>query len=137
MTDLTTTADAPLATSTVKVLLYSDDRNVRETVRMAVGSTVSGATIEWTETATHDGTIIAVDANRYDLLILDGEAAKSGGMGLCRQIKHEIYDAPKMLLLVGRPGDAWLATWSEADAAVSHPLDPEAVREAVAETLAA
>lgn len=137
MTDLTTTADAPLATSTVKVLLYSDDRNVRETVRMAVGSTIAGATIEWMETATHDGTIIAVDANRFDLLILDGEAAKSGGMGLCRQIKHEIYDAPKMLLLVGRPGDAWLATWSEADAAVSHPLDPEAVREAVAETLAA
>lgn len=137
MTDLTTTADAPLATSTVKVLLYSDDRNVRETVRMAVGSTVSGATIDWTETATHDGTIIAVDSQKFDLLILDGEAAKSGGMGLCRQIKHEIYDAPKMLLLVGRPGDAWLATWSEADAAVSHPLDPEAVREAVAETLAA
>jgi hypothetical protein len=27
-------------------------------------------------------------------------------------------------VLTGRPQDAWLATWSRAEAAVPHPLDP-------------
>ena len=33
-----------------------------------------------------------------------------------------------MLVLTGRPEDAWLATWSRADAAVSHPIDPSPAR---------
>jgi hypothetical protein len=37
-----------------------------------------------------------------------------------------------VLVLTGRPQDAWLATWSRADFAVPHPLDPVAVAEAVA-----
>ncbi len=90
----------------------------------------TGAPCAWTETATHAAVIDALDDEDFDLVILDGEAAKSGGMGICRQIKHELYTCPPVLLLVGRPGDAWLATWSEADAAVAHPLDPFVVREA-------
>lgn len=31
---------------------------------------------------------------------------------------------PPVLLLMGRPQDAWLATWSRADAAVTLPVDP-------------
>ena len=53
-------------------------------------------------------------------------------MGLCKQLKDEIFDCPPVLLLTGRPQDAWLATWSRADFAVPHPLDPVAVVEAVA-----
>lgn len=37
-----------------------------------------------------------------------------------------------MLLLIGRPQDAWLATWSRADAAVTHPLDPVAFADTLA-----
>jgi DNA-binding response OmpR family regulator len=55
----------------------------------------------------------------------------SGGMGICRQLKDEIYQCPPILVLTGRPQDAWLATWSRADAAVPHPLDPRALAEAV------
>lgn len=119
-----------------RILIYSDDRNVREKVRFAVGSTTHGRPVEWLETATHAAVIEAVESQPFDLLILDGEAAKVGGMGICRQIKHEIYAAPPVLLLVGRPADAWLATWSEAEAAVSHPLDPFVVRDAVDEFFA-
>jgi hypothetical protein len=36
-----------------------------------------------------------------------------------------------VLVLTGRPQDAWLATWSRADAAVPHPLDPRALADAV------
>ena len=36
-------------------------------------------------------------------------------------------------MLTGRPQDGWLATWSLADLAVPHPLDPIALADAVAE----
>ena len=64
--------------------------------------------------------------------MLDGEAVPAGGMGVCRQLKDEIYMCPPILVLIGRPQDGWLATWSRADAVVSHPLDPIAVADAVA-----
>ncbi len=131
MSDVAKHEDHSPATAKARILLYSDDRNVREKVRFAVGSTTHGRPIEWLETATHEAVITAADTQSFDLLILDGEAAKSGGMGICRQLKHELYVCPPILLLVGRPGDAWLATWSEADAAVAHPLDPFVVRESV------
>ena len=45
-------------------------------------------------------------------------------MGLCRQLKDEIVRCPPILVLTGRPDDAWLATWSRADGVVPHPIDP-------------
>lgn len=135
MSDLQTRDENALETATARILLYSDDRNVREKVRFAVGSTVEGREVEWLETATHAATIDALDNGSFDLVVLDAEAAKVGGMGIARQMKHELFSVPPILLLVGRPGDAWLATWSEADGAVAHPLDPFAVREAVVELL--
>jgi hypothetical protein len=54
-------------------------------------------------------------------------------MGLCRQLKDEIFSCPPVLVLTGRPQDGWLAAWSRADLAVPHPLDPMAVAGALAE----
>jgi len=53
-------------------------------------------------------------------------------MGVCRQAKDEIYDCPPVLLVIGRPDDGWLATWSRADAVISHPIDPVALAQALA-----
>lgn len=131
MSDVVKHESGELRVRGARVLLYSDDRNVREKVRFAVGPTTHGRPIEWIETATHDAVVAQLDRTTFDLVILDGEAAKVGGMGIARQMRNELYACPPILLLVGRPGDAWLATWSEADAAVAHPLDPFAVREAV------
>jgi hypothetical protein len=36
-----------------------------------------------------------------------------------------------VLVLTGRVQDNWLATWSRAEAAVAHPLDPIELAEAV------
>ena len=72
-----------------------------------------------------------------DLAILDGEAVPAGGMGIARQLKDEIYRCPPLMVLIGRPQDAWLATWSRADAAVSHPLDPVRTADVVAGLLRA
>ena len=119
------------------ILLYSDDRTVRDEVRGAVGQvTGSGETIEWLDIATYDEVIKRADAGGIDLYVLDGEADKVGGMGICRQLKNEIYSCPPVVLLTGRPQDAWLASWSLADVAVPRPLDPLELQRAVRAVLA-
>ena len=119
----------------LSVLLYSDDRTTRDAVRVAVGRRPARdvEVTTWRECATAPAVIEAVEASRFDVLILDGEAAPVGGLGLCRQLKNEIFQCPPILVLTGRPQDGWLATWSLADVAVPHPLDPVALAGAVAE----
>jgi DNA-binding response OmpR family regulator len=125
----------PQTQRTLAVLLYSDDVDTRAAVKLAVGRRPARdlPVVEWSECATAPAAIAAADTGRMDLLVLDGEAVPAGGMGLCKQLKEEVYNCPPVLVLTGRPQDAWLATWSGADAAVPHPLDPVAVSEAVAE----
>ncbi|MCL3862165.1 hypothetical protein [Actinotalea sp. K2] len=117
----------------LRVLLYSSHLRTREAVMLAVGRRVGKdlPPVEWVEAATADAVVTMVDAGGFDLLVLDGEAGKAGGMGVCRQLKDEIFDCPPVLVLIGRPQDAWLASWSQADAVVSHPLDPVVLHEAV------
>jgi DNA-binding response OmpR family regulator len=133
MTTAATGDDAPA----LKVLVYSDDRNTRAAVRLAVGRRPAPdlPRIEIIEVATEPVVISMLDAGEIDLAILDGEATPVGGMGICRQLKDEIFNCPPVLVLIGRPHDGWLATWSRADGVVPHPLDPFAVLTAVAELL--
>ena len=118
----------------VRILLYSDDITTRDTVRAAAGRRPARdvEVASWQECATADAVIETMDAGGIDIAILDGEAAPVGGLGLCRQLKNEIFRCPPILVLTGRPQDAWLAGWSLADDAVPHPLDPIAVAEAIA-----
>lgn len=127
-------APGPQASHQISVLLYSDDRAVRDTVRVQVGRRPAKdvEVSAWHECATAPAVIEAVESRRFDVLVLDGEAAPVGGLGLCRQLKSEIYNCPPILVLTGRPQDGWLATWSLADHAVAHPLDPQALAQAVA-----
>ena len=79
--------------------------------------------------------IAAADSGRLDLAIFDGEAQPTGGMGLSRQLKNEIDDCPPIVVAVRRADDRWLATWSQADAVIVHPLDPLIAAETVADLL--
>ncbi|HMR13197.1 MAG TPA: response regulator [Arachnia sp.] len=110
-----------------KVLVYSDDRTVREQVRLALGRRVAAdlPEIEVFEVATQAAVLRTLDAGTdYALLILDGNAQPSGGFGVAHQIKEEYADAAPVLLLVSREADAWLASWSRAEAVVGFPVDP-------------
>lgn len=111
---------------TLKVLLYSDDRSTRDQVRLALGRRVAAdlPEVEIFDTATGPAVVKAVDSGLYDVLVLDAEATPYGGMGLSRQLKEEVDDCPPVLLLVARVADAWLATWSNADAIEAFPIDP-------------
>ena len=127
-------SEAGVPEQTMRVLVYSDDRATRDQVRMAVGRRPAPdlPRVDYLECATEPAVIKALDAGGIDMAILDGEAVPAGGIGIARQLKDEIYPGPPVLVLVGRPQDAWLATWSRADAVVAHPLDPVAVADAVA-----
>ena len=118
----------------MKVVVYSHDADVRSRIRLAIGrrpaSDVPEA--EVIEVATQPALIRLLDRGGAEVMVLDGEAQPAGGMGVCRQAKDEVYDCPPVLLIIGRPDDGWLATWSRADAVVSHPIDPKALAQALA-----
>ena len=125
--------------TTARVLLYSDDRTTREQVRLTLGKRLAAdlPELDVFEVATQPVVLQAMDAGGIDLVILDGEAVPSGGMGLCHQLKNEIENCPPVLLLVARVADAWLATWSEADAVSPYPVDPVRLPAQAAELLRA
>ncbi|CAL9435141.1 response regulator transcription factor [Streptomyces griseomycini] len=123
--------------ATATVLVYSDDANTREQVRLATGRRPAPdvPVVEFVECATVPAVLAELDKGGIDVCVLDGEAVPMGGMGVCRQIKDEIFDCPPVLLLIGRPQDAWLATWSRAEAAVALPVEPVEFASALASLL--
>jgi DNA-binding response OmpR family regulator len=118
----------------MKVVVFSHDADVRAQVREAIGRRPAPDVpeAEVIEVATQPALFRLLDAGGAEVMVLDGEAQPSGGMGICRQAKDEIYDCPPALLIIGRQDDGWLATWSRADAVVSHPIDPVALARALA-----
>ncbi|HVE74746.1 MAG TPA: hypothetical protein VNA30_06665 [Mycobacteriales bacterium] len=120
-----------------RVIVYSDDPAVRNDVRRGIGIDPGGSlsAIEWVDCGTGAEVISDIDTGGVDLVILDGEAWPTGGMGLARQLKDEIDDCPPTLLLIARRDDAWLAKWSLADAVVPFPLDTAVLAGAVTELL--
>src|SRR3546814_548562 len=113
-------------TTPLQILVYSDDVDTRQQVILALGRRPHPELpeFEYVEVATEPVVLQHMDAGGISLAILDGEAVPAGGMGIAKQLKDEIYQCPPVLVLTGRPQDAWLATWSRAEAAVSHPIDP-------------
>ncbi|MGW6932545.1 hypothetical protein ACWGE0_20995 [Lentzea sp. NPDC054927] len=126
-----------MSTQTTKILVFSHRPEVRETIITAVGRRPAPdlQRVDYVEAATIADVLYEADAGTVDLLILDGEAQPTGGMGLSRQLKDEITNCPPIVVAVRRKDDRWLATWSQADAVLVHPLDPLAAAETVAEVL--
>lgn len=126
-----------MADSALKILVYSDNPNTRDQVRTALGRRIHPdlPDLTYLDVATAPVVVSSVDAGGIDLAILDGEATPAGGMGLAKQLKDEVANCPPIVVLTGRPDDAWLASWSRAEAAVSHPIDPIRLGEAVVAVL--
>jgi len=118
----------------MKVVVFSHDAATRDSVRLAIGRRPAPDVpeAEITEVATEAMLWRVLDAGKADVMILDGEAQPAGGMGVCRQAKDEIHNCPPVLLIIGRADDGWLATWSRADAVISHPIDPIELASALA-----
>jgi DNA-binding response OmpR family regulator len=126
-----------MTSAALNILVLSHRAEVRESIITAVGrrpaadiGRVSYLQVDKVADVLHE-----CDQGNVDLAILDGEAQPTGGIGLCRQLKHELADCPPIIVAVRRADDRWLATWSQADAVLVHPLDPLTAAETVAKVL--
>ena len=121
----------------MRVLVFSHKAEVREAIVNAVGRRPAAdlGRVDYVEASGIADVLAEVDAGGIDLAILDGEAQPTGGIGLTRQLKSEIADCPPIVVSVRRKDDRWLATWSQAEAVLVHPLDPLAAAETVADVL--
>ncbi|MDR2373694.1 MAG: response regulator [Bifidobacteriaceae bacterium] len=117
---------SPIPAQPISILLYSDNAAVRGEVRAFLGDSLGedARPIEWTEVATHEMVVILAQEGVYDLIVMDNEASRLGGVGLTRQLREELDWTPTILLLLARQQDAWLGAWSGADAALLQPVDP-------------
>jgi DNA-binding response OmpR family regulator len=113
----------------MKVVVYSHDADTRAEIKLAIGARPAPDVpeAEIIEVATAAALFRLLDGGGADVMVLDAEAQPAGGMGVSRQAKDEIYNCPPVLLIIARADDGWLATWSKADAVVSHPIDPVAL----------
>jgi DNA-binding response OmpR family regulator len=128
-----------VSTPSTTVLVFSHRPEVREAIINAVGRRPATdlPRVRYIEVGTIADVLAEMDEGGVDLAILDGEAQPTGGMGLSRQLKNEIKDCPPIIVAVRRKDDRWLATWSQADAVLVHPLDPLTAAETVAEVMRA
>lgn len=116
----------PDSSTALRILVYSDNVQTRERVMRALGKRLHPdlPDLTYVEVATGPMVIRQMDRGGIDLAILDGEATPTGGMGIAKQLKDELASCPPILVLTSRPDDTWLASWSRAEAAVPHPVDP-------------
>ncbi|MDA2895152.1 hypothetical protein PDG61_29855 [Mycolicibacterium sp. BiH015] len=123
--------------SEIQVVVYSSNAATRRYVIDTVGRYPGPASARlcYLEIATAAALVACVDTGEVGLAILDGEAAPAGGIGMARRLKDELPACPPLIVLLARPVDAWLAKWSNADAAIPWPTDPLVLCEAVSRSL--
>lgn len=115
------------------VLLYSDDPEVRHRMRLAVGTRPApDMQVEFLEAGTYAETVDLVREYEVDLVVLDGEASPGGGIGIAKQLKDELDDAPPTCVVIARAADRWLAAYARADETLMHPLDPVTTGQTIA-----
>lgn len=125
-----------MSTSTYTILLYSDDPAVRDRMRLAIGTRpATDMAVRFVDAGSYDECVRQVEDEGVDLVLLDGEAAPAGGLGIARQLRDELDDCPPTCVVIARAADRWLAAYARVDATLMHPLDPMTTGRAVAELL--
>mgnify|MGYP003471734928 FL=1 len=118
------------------VLVYSDDPLVREHMQTVIGPRPArDVQVRFLEGSTYAEVVELVDNEDVDLVMLDGEAAPGGGIGIARQLKDEVDDCPPTCVVIARAADRWLASYARVDATLIHPLDPVLTGRAIADLL--
>ncbi len=115
------------------VLLYSDDVAVRDRIRLAIGTRpAADLVVEFTDATTWEDCRRLLDEYEIDLMVLDGEAAPAGGLGIARQVKDEYATPPPTCVVIARAADRWLAAFAQVDHTLMYPLDPVTTGQSVA-----
>jgi DNA-binding response OmpR family regulator len=121
---------------TYTVLLYSDDPQVRDRMRQAIGARpAADLSVEFVDSSSYVDCLALIDRYEIDLVVLDGEATPTGGIGIARQLRDELEDCPPIAVVIARSADRWLAAYAQVDATLAHPLDPVTTGSTVAALL--
>lgn len=118
----------------MKILVYSESSETRRNVIESVGIQAAKGQpeITWIEAATPAGATIAFEENSPQVLVLDGESTKAGGMSVARQLADRYDKVGPIVMLTARPQDKWLATWAGSSVVLPAPYDPIDLQNAVA-----
>lgn len=75
-----------------------------------------------------------LEESRVDAVIIDLQVGSAGGMAIVRSIRQatDMTNRPRMVLLLDRPADEFLARRAGADGSVLKPFDPPELRAALA-----
>jgi len=119
------------------LLVYSHRPEVRERIMTAIGRRPAPdvGRVDYLECSAVHEVMMATQAQAADVLILDGEAQPTGGIGISRQIHQEAAVVPPVVIVVRRADDRWLATWAGADEILVFPLDPVTAADSIARLL--
>ncbi|NNN12295.1 MAG: response regulator transcription factor [Acidimicrobiaceae bacterium] len=118
-----------------KILLVADTPSVADELASALGS------INYEFIMVDDGrnTRDAVKTHLPDLVIVDMQVGSMGGMAICLDLRLEEsggrLPSSKVLMIVDRRADIFLARRSSANGYLIKPLDPIRIRKAVVEIL--
>lgn len=113
-------------------LVVTDGSWVANEVRsaLALGS--------WEIEEINDPTAVAprLAESRVDAVIIDMQVGAKGGMAVVRKVRQvtDPFDRPRLVMLLDRSADSFLAGRAGADAAVLKPFDAAALRAAVGMT---
>jgi DNA-binding response OmpR family regulator len=122
----------------VDVLLMSPDRGTRELMALTVRSIERrlGAELRFRAAANGELALRAALRDRPEIVVADELASRMGAFALARSLRddHEPYDGV-IVILLERVHDAWLASWSGADAWYVKPPDPFEVADRLWELL--
>jgi DNA-binding response OmpR family regulator len=109
----------------MKVLVVSDDARAIDFVRGSVGSDVGYSV------AANGLEAVRIAAEQDpDVVIADETTEPYGAFGLARELKT-LPRPPRVVVILERAQDSWLAKWSGADTWFVRPVDPFLLAEAV------
>jgi len=120
----------------VKVLLVSADPAVRQAMGLSarrIDRSGRGAPVEVMEA--EDGVEAIAIAWRWrpDVVVADEITSRAGAFAVAKDLKGALPPhTAKVVILLDRPQDRWLAAWSGADAWFDKPVNPFELADAVA-----
>ncbi|MEX2556884.1 MAG: hypothetical protein WEB06_14815 [Actinomycetota bacterium] len=109
----------------MKILVVSEDPRARDRVRSSIGSDVT-----YIDAANGLEALRLAGTEEPDVVIADETTEPYGAFGLARELKA-LPRPPKVIVLLERAQDDWLAKWSGADHWLLRPIDPFELAETV------
>ena len=109
----------------MKILVVSEDPRARDWVRLSIGSDAS-----YVDAANGLEALKLAKEQRPDVVVADETTEPFGAFGLARELKM-MTQPPRVVVLLERAQDTWLAKWSGADRWLLRPVDPFELAETV------